>query len=196
MERENDILYDLGFERAETVFTTLRFRRDVGFHFVEDHYPRLIDGCRAQGIDIAQLPSFEAMCLKIQSALDCYGYAESVVKLFVTPGYSADGIVPDGPPKFFVTVRPFVPRALGPFRLEVQEGEREIPEIKIVGQYVFVRQRLARAKANGSDEFLYRSSIDGSITESPFRNIFLCAVGVSNFLPHLHVCMGLHGILL
>lgn len=173
MADDSSLLYDLGFERAEAVFTTFLARGEALFHFEEDHYPRLIDGCRAQKIDVGRLPSFEAMHDKIVGAIQMrrLEYTELVVKLFITPGVSSDGITSDGAPQFFVTIRPFVRRASGPFRLEIQRGGRKFPYEKVVGQYTFVRRRIAEAKTRGFDEFLYANAGEG-ITESPYRNIF------------------------
>ena len=160
---------ELSLWRGWAVFEAIEARGTTLFHW-EDHYARLLQSCALAHIPFDQ--ASQDIKKIVKADLQCGGQSESLVKILVTRGRSEDHHTPIADTSsFLVSILPLPHRSPRPLKLEVQEGIREFPHIKLAGGYGYTMIRKEIATANGYDDFLY-SSPETGITESSIGNIF------------------------
>ena len=165
-----DLRKDLALWRGVSVFEAMEARGDVVFHW-EDHYRRLLKSCGRSYIPTEDLPEAVDLFKQIQKNLRFFGHSESVVKILVSRGDSANHWKPSGLAKLFIDVFPFDKTKKTPFKLTAITAARPFSEMKGSGLYQQGWILREDAEKMGFDDFLFWDAMLG-ITESCLANIF------------------------
>ncbi len=163
---------DLGLWRGWGVFEAMMARGNSIFHFKE-HCDRLISSCERSYISIPKNFSSEVLRLQLSTSLGVQKLDESIVKLMITQGGSANHKTPEnGKSNWFYRILPFPVSNQEPLKLVVKKAVKSnFPEIKSTGSYHDAMVLKAQAQKEGFDDFLYFTSETG-IKETSMANIF------------------------
>lgn len=187
---ENDALVpvtDLAVLRGYGVFDFTRTYGGVPFKLAE-HLARLRRS--ADWIDMPLALSDEEIADIVMQTVKRNGYAEAGVRIVVTGGESADGLMPADKPRLLVMVRPL--SVVNPayytdgVKIITAEIERYLPEAKTLN-YIPAIKVLRRGAKTGAVEAVYVNR-EGHVLEGTTSNLFVFigdtlvtpAVGVLN----------------
>lgn len=165
-----DMRKDLALWRGIDVFEAMEARGEVVFHS-ENHWKRLLKSCERSYIPLEDLPKEEDLLKQIQRNLRFFGYSESMVKVTVSRGDSANHWKPSGRAKLFIDMFPLDKTQKPPFKLTAITASRPFPEMKGGGLYQQGWILHEDVKRMGFDDFLFWDPMLG-ITESCLANIF------------------------
>jgi branched-chain amino acid aminotransferase len=169
---------DRGFTLGDGVFETIRAAGGMPLHAAR-HFARLRGGAALLGIAVA--PGDEALLRAIDDVLRANGLAEAAVRITLSRGPSARGLLPTGPPTptLLITAAP-LPPALPPGRLMISEITRrnEFSPLSRIKSLNYLDSVLARqeAAAAGADDALLLNTA-GHVAEATAANIFLLIGG-------------------
>jgi len=166
-----DLRKDLALWRGVSVFEAMEARGCEVVFRLEDHWKRLLKSCERSYIPLKDLPEEKDLLKQIQKNLQFFGYCESVVKVLVSRGDSANHWKPSGRAKLFIDVFPLDKTPKPPFKLTNVTVTRHFPGMKGGGLYQQGWILREDAKKNGFDDFLFWDPMLG-ITESCLANIF------------------------
>ncbi len=174
----SELRNDLGLWRGWAVFEAIEARGAVLFHW-GDHYTRLVASCISAHIPLdnfgLSIEEGEFLKKRVIEEIMLRGYPESLIKILVTRGNSHDHKNPIlGSSKVLIDILPLPLPPQNYFHVEIQEGAREFPHIKLAGGYGSTMIRKEIAAHTGFDDFLYWNVCDG-ISESSTGNIFFVA---------------------
>lgn len=162
---------DLGLWRGWGVFEAMEARRKVIFHW-DDHYERLLNSCQKSFIPTDSFKEPHLLRAQIEAEIGFLGFKESLVKLLITRGKSADHKHPSGEPNMLFKIFPLAPPADKPLKLVVYNAVKSnFPEVKSTGPYHDGMVLKKMAQEEGFDDFLYFSPESG-IKETSGANIF------------------------
>ena len=143
------------------------------FHW-DDHYIRLVQSCLGARIPLGDIEFAPSNILKaaVQEKLSFHPYKESLVKILVTRGKSRNHSTPiAGTSSLLIDILPLRKISPRPLKLEIQNGVREFPRVKLAGGYGYTMIRGEIAARHGCDDFFF-SSPETGVTESSVGNIF------------------------
>ncbi len=165
-----DLRKDLALWRGISTFEAMEARGEIIFHW-EDHFKRLLKSCGRSYIPTEDLPEAGDLLKQIQKNLRFFGHSESVVKILVSRGDSANHWEPSEKAKLFIDVFPLNKIKKPPFKLTALTALRSFPEAKLSGLYQQAWILREDAKKMGFDDFLFWDPEYG-ITESCLANVF------------------------
>lgn len=171
---ENDALLpvtDLAVLRGYGVFDFTRTYGGVPFKLAE-HITRLRRS--AEWIDLPLALSDEEISGIVTQTVKRNGYPEAAVRIVVTGGESANGIMPADKPRLLVLVTPLRPVNPDSYRngvkIVTEPLDRYLPEAKTLN-YIPAIKALRRGAKVGAEEAVYVSS-EGNVLEGTTSNIF------------------------
>lgn len=177
-------VFDRGFLYGDSVFETLRTYGGEPFA-LEAHLARLQES--ALRVGIPWTGSLGSLALEVRSAVKDAGWEESYVRVMVTRGEGALGLVPTGDlaPKRVIIVAPLSPppgelyqqgASAISFTVEPRFGLRELAGAKI-GNYLIGILALEKARAAEAHEALFVDR-GGIVNEGATSNLFFVQDGV------------------
>lgn len=171
---ENDALLpvtDLAVLRGYGVFDFTRTYRGVPFKLAE-HLARLRRS--SDWIDLPLAMTDEEIGAIVTQTLKRNGYPEASVRIVVTGGESANGIIPADKPRLLVLVTPMRPLNPDSYRNGVkiitEQVERFLPEAKTLN-YIPAIKALRRGAKTGAEEAVYINR-EGHVLEGTTSNLF------------------------
>lgn len=165
-------LNDLAVLRGYSAFEALRTYNSRPFH-LNDHLERLYRS--AEMIDLAIPYTREEIMAIIQEIIARNSYRHASLRLLLTGGESADGMMATGEPRLIVMITRLAERDPARFargvRLVTTRLQRETPEAK-TSNYTSAVRALKDAARRGADDALFVNEQD-QVQEATRSNFFL-----------------------
>lgn len=163
---------DRGFSLGDGVFETICVREGAPLH-LSRHLARLQQGLALLGMPPPTMPLADAL----QAVLAANRLSDAVLRLTVSRGVAARGVLPQGPvsPTVLITASP-LPPALPPAHLVIADVTRrnEFSPLSRIKSLNYLDTILARqeAAARGADDALMLNT-QGFVAEATAANLFL-----------------------
>ncbi len=174
------VFEDLGWLRDYKVFDVMEARENIVFH-LDDHLGRLGNSYYLSSITCfpADISSKVFLEKAIKKALNKNGFKSSLVKIFLTGGWTNDGFHPKNTPNIYILISPFSRPKLKKddgSRLTTLNYSRQFPDIKNTDYFAAeINQKFLIT--DGYDDVLYCPNHD-FVLETAQANFFVVKDGI------------------